>query len=178
MGLGIAFVLHPDGRRIAALSTTPAAPDDDITAVPVVQSRLNELPGNELVVVDLETGEVEPVADVRAVAWYWSPTGDHLLFATLEQEGTDQFFFRWNVWDGNEVTELDRFLPSATLLSDYLPFFDQYDRSIDVWAPDGSAFVYVGTDERGDSGVWVQTLEPGSEPVLVGPGVFAVWSPL
>jgi TolB protein len=71
-------------------------------------------------------------------------------------------------------------LPSSELLQNYLPFFDQYAQSHRIWAPASDAFVFAGTLENGDSGVWVQPLATGAEskpPVSLGPGVFATWAP-
>jgi TolB protein len=46
-----------------------------------------------------------------------------------------------------------------------------------LWAPDGSAFAYAGTNEAGETGVWIQPAVEGVDPVLLGAGVFASWSP-
>ncbi|MGZ8612903.1 MAG: hypothetical protein ACXWX0_11620, partial [Actinomycetota bacterium] len=60
---------------------------------------------------------------------------------------------------------------------DYLRFFEQYAQSMSLWAPDGSAFTYAGTNESGETGIWIQPAQPDVEPVLMTGGVFASWSP-
>jgi hypothetical protein len=81
------------------------------------------------------------------------------------------------VWKGGSSFTTPRFYPSETFARDYLEFFQQYAQSMSLWAPDGSAFTYAGSNEAGASGVWIQPATEGAEPVLVADGVFAEWSP-
>lgn len=155
---GIRFVVSPDGTRIAF-----------------------ELVGGSggthpLKVIDRETGTVERVGRGTALAFFWSPAGDRLLYL-YEEPGPDPAWLRWGVWDGRSAFGTPRFYPTAVFARDYLQFFEQYAQSLSLWAPDGSAFVYAGIGGSGEQGIWVQDARPGAEPVLVADGVFAAWSP-
>lgn len=154
----ISFVVSPDGTRLAF---QVVAGRDDV---------------GPLSVADLRTGETERVAQGFLPAFYWSPAGDRLLYLVPEIE-QDRVWFRWGVWDGASSFTTSRFYPSLVLRRDYLPFFEQYAQSMSLWAPDGSAFAYAGSDESGTEGIWVQPARDGAEPVLVADGVFVAWSP-
>lgn len=154
----IVFVVSPDGRRIA---------------FQVVRSQSDVGP---LSVVDRETGEVERVADEVAPAFFWSPTGDRLLYLGIEP-APGRVWFRWSVWNGTSSFTTPRFVPTDTFGRDYLQFFEQFSQSLRLWSPDGSAFTYAGAAETGEQGVWVQEAAPDTPPVRVSDGVFAAWSP-
>jgi Tol biopolymer transport system component len=153
----ISFVLSGDGSRVAFQVV-----DGDGSVEP-------------LSVVDRATGEIVPVTDDPAPAFFWSPDGDLLLYLIPEvHEG--RVWARWGVWDGGSTFTMPRFYPSDVFGSEYLPFFDQYAQSMSLWAPDGSAFAYAGSSESGESGIWIQPARPDAEPVRVRDGVFVNWS--
>ncbi|MGH7357247.1 MAG: TolB family protein [Candidatus Rokuibacteriota bacterium] len=154
----ITFVVSPDGSRVAF--QVLRAPDD---VAP-------------LSVLDRATGAIERVATGFVPAFFWSPEGDKLLHL-LPEVAPDRVWFRWGVWDGESSFSTPRFYPSLVFGRDYLQFFEQYAQSMSLWAPDGSAFVYAGSSEAGETGVWIQQARSGTEPVLVANGVFATWSP-
>lgn len=84
---------------------------------------------------------------------------------------------RWRVWERGEHITFEEFTPSLTSLGSYFPFWDQYARSLTLWAPDGGAFVYSALDtETGIASVYVQPVEGGAEPLLIGEGEWASWS--
>jgi hypothetical protein len=131
---------------------------------------------DQLVVVDTGNGALDEVSGARNVAWFWSPDGRSLLYATVEfLDGIEQL--RWHTWDGAESTSYQSFSPTGTFGREYLAYFDQFARSITLWAPDGSAFAYAGGNSLEDVGIWVQTLT-GGEPEMVAPGQVAIWSPV
>jgi TolB protein len=154
---GITFVVGPDGSRVA---------------YQVLRSPDEVAP---LEVLDRGTGAVEQVVDAIVPAYFWSPDGTKLLYLVVDG-ATDRTWFRWGVWDGTSSSMSSRFAPSDVFGRDYLQFFQQYAQSMSLWAPDGSAFVYAGTAETGDAGIWIQPARAGSEPILVSGGVFAAWS--
>lgn len=161
----LSFGLSPDGTRIAyrAFGEAPDAIAAGLSAAPRA--------GNgELGVIEVGSEDPNVISDKTALAFFWSPQGDRLLFLTSEDGG-----FNWNVWDGSAVTTFDPFTPSGMFGRNYLPFFDQYSQSMTLWAPDGNAFTYAGM-ANGEEGIWVQDLDRG-DPVLVGEGQFASWSP-
>lgn len=154
----ISFVVSPDGAKIAFQAVRD--PNDV----------------DPLFVLDRETGAVEQVTTELAPAFFWSPDGSRLLHLVLETE-PGSVWFRWGVWDGESSFTTDRFFPSEVFVREYLQFFEQYAQSMSLWAPDGSAFTYAGTNESGAAGVWIQPALAGTEPLLVTGGVFATWSP-
>jgi TolB protein len=155
----IAFVVSPDGRRVA---------------FQVIDGQRLVVP---LSVVDRRTGAIERVAESYSPAFFWSPSGAKLLALLPELEG-EAIWFRWGVWeDGASFRTGERFVPSLEFSRDYLQFFEQYAQSMRLWSPDEAAFVYAGQSESGASGVWIQPATQGASPVLVAEGVFATWSP-
>ncbi|MGZ8585252.1 MAG: hypothetical protein ACXWXP_07225 [Actinomycetota bacterium] len=155
---GITFVVSPDGRRVAF--QVARSPDDV----------------GPLSVLDRQTGVVERVATDIVPAFFWSPDGTRLL-SLLPERTPSGFAFRWGVWDGGSSFTTARFYPTDVFARDYLQFFEQYAQSMSLWAPDGSAFTYAGTNESGETGIWIQPAQPDAEPVLMTGGVFASWSP-
>ncbi|MGH8928616.1 MAG: hypothetical protein ACRDWH_09720 [Acidimicrobiia bacterium] len=172
VGSPTAFVVDPFDARLAVMSTpsasTLALSREEPGPVPVLEP-------NHLVVVQLADGAILDVAQGRAVAWFWSPTGDRLLYSTMiERNGRIQL--QWHTWDGSVTTDHQTFIPTGTFGRDYLAFFDQFDRSLSFWAPDGSGFVYAGGSTLEDRGIWVQPVG-GGLPVRVALGSVASWSP-
>jgi dipeptidyl aminopeptidase/acylaminoacyl peptidase len=164
------------GHRLVAFEgsiTFVVSPDGSHVAFQVIRG-----PGEvgPLSVVDRGTRTVDHVAAGAAAAFFWSPASDRLLYLLPEAE-PDRIWFRWGVWDGESTFATSRFVPSLMFGRDYLQFFEQYAQSMSLWAPDGSAFVYSGSSESGEQGIWVQPARTGAEPALVADGVFAAWSP-
>jgi hypothetical protein len=155
----ITFVVSPDGSRVAF--QVLRAPNDR----------------GPLSVLDRETGELERVAAEIVPAFFWSPDGGRLLYLLPEVTPDGSAWFRWGVWDGGSSFTTPRFFPTQVFARDYLQFFEQYAQSMTLWAPDGSAFTYAGTNESAEMGVWIQPASAETEPVLVTQGVFASWSP-
>jgi TolB protein len=129
-----------------------------------------------LIVTNIESGESITVSRDAVLAYQWSPTGESLLYLGTA-EGVDHPSFRWAVWNGSTSTEYATVTPTATFATDYLPFWDQYARSHNLWSPDGSSFVYTGTDVDGNPAVWVQVVGDGSEPRRLATGDVAFWAP-
>lgn len=154
----ITFVVSPDGRRIAFQVFTGGT---EVGA---------------LSVIDRETGAIESVTPGVAPAYFWNPAGDRLLYL-LPEMAPDRTWFRWGVWDGRTSFTTPRFVPSDVFAGEYLQFFGQYAQSMTLWAPDGRAFVYAGSSESGEEGIWIQSALSPVGPILVADGVFASWSP-
>ena len=81
------------------------------------------------------------------------------------------------MWEDGSSFTTGRFVPSLEFSRDYLQFFEQYAQSMRLWSPDGSAFVYAGESESGESGIWIQPATRDAAPVRLADGVFATWSP-
>lgn len=128
--------------------------------------------GGPLRIVDLSTGESMEVSQKQAAAFQWSHDGRRLLFMEVDAE---ERTLAPKVWDGNQTLVFPSFFPTRVFLLQYLPFWDQYSRSLSLWSPSGDAFTYPASSPGGDR-IMVQRLgEPG--PVEVSKGVFASWSP-
>ena len=172
----LTFGLRPDGKQVAYVDTV----------LPVPSAAFGPL-----FVTDLATGAAKLISEGPVLAFFWSPDGRYLLYLVLETTGTPsnavQTSFRaqqdqpvwmsWHVWGERRSVSFGRFVPSPTMLLEYLRFFDQYAQSTTLWAPDGSAFTYAGASENGEDGIWVQSLVEGAAAVRVAPGVMANWSP-
>ena len=168
----MAFVVDGIGGRLAVMSR--GSPESQELAG-VEETDLPIVEANQLVVVDAGDGEVREVSRAQNIAWFWSPDGRLLLYSTLEfLDGVERL--QWHTWDGETATSYRAFSPTGIFGRDYLAFFDQFARSITLWAPDGSAFAYAGGTSLEDAGIWVQAVD-GGDPVRVSPGVMAMWSP-
>jgi TolB protein len=158
----VSFLLSPDDRQVAYVAT-----DAEVEASTL----------GPLYVVDVETQRTRELSDRPVLAFYWSPDGSKLAFLTLDTVN-GRIGLRWNVWDGKATRQYAGFFPSQELLQNYLPFFDQYAQSHRIWSPSSDAFVFAGTLENGESGIWVQPIgDDAASPVSLGSGVLATWSP-
>jgi TolB protein len=158
----VSFLLSPDDSQLAYVAT-----DADVEASTL----------GPLYAVDVETLRTRELSDQPVLAFYWSPDSQKLAFLTLDTVN-GRIGLRWNVWDRQGTRRYAGFFPSSELLERYLPFFDQYAQSHRIWSPSSDAFVFAGTLESGESGVWVQSVGENAEaPVSLGSGVMATWSP-
>ncbi|MCI0803214.1 MAG: PD40 domain-containing protein [Chloroflexi bacterium] len=128
--------------------------------------------------------------DIRA--FWWSPDSSRL--AIVEDSPVIDLAHMWSVLD----VESGEAIPLVTqVLSDEFlfvqVFFDQYAESHHIWAPDSSRLVITGTlldvdrvvlpggaadlPETFDSQVWVLDAAGVEEPVSIGRGTIASWSP-
>jgi TolB protein len=121
----------------------------------------------ELRVLDIAGGEPTVVDPRQVVGFAWDPAGLQLLYFTIDVEAGELVP---NVWDGSDVVRYPGFVPSSTFVSEYLPFWDQYSRSLSLWSPDSDAFVVPDASDR----ILVQHLDE-EVPSEVGSGVFATW---
>jgi Tol biopolymer transport system component len=151
----IAFEASPDGSRIAYRIDGSRARDG-------------------VYVQPVDGGNQTLVTHVAAPAFFWSPTGDHLLLLTVTGSGSSRIA-RWSVWSSDHVATSGPYQPSQTFGSEYLPFFDQYAQAFTPWSPDGSAFAFAGVID-GTAGVYVQSAD-GTAPTRVSDGAFVLWSP-
>ncbi|MDE0234922.1 MAG: hypothetical protein OXM62_07925 [bacterium] len=125
-------------------------------------------------VLDLAGGFETVVSEGEVAAFEWSPAGDRLLFMAVDREARA---LKPRVWDGRDTLAFPAFLPSRVWVVQYLPFWDQYSRSLTLWSPTGDAFTYPGTSSRnGEDQIFIQRLDE-PDPITVGNGVFASWSP-
>ncbi|HUO46502.1 MAG TPA: hypothetical protein VM470_06705 [Acidimicrobiia bacterium] len=122
----------------------------------------------ELQVYDFESDGGVTVDAGPVAGFEWDPSGRRLLYFTVDVEGRQLVPM---VWTGAESVDFPGFAPSVQFLTQYLPFWDQYTRSLSLWSPEGDAFVIPDSEGQ----VLVQYLDQ-PEPENIGPGVFASWS--
>jgi dipeptidyl aminopeptidase/acylaminoacyl peptidase len=125
-----------------------------------------------LSVVPIEGGEPESVNEDGVVAFEWSPSGEQLLFMTVNAEGTALIP---QIWEAGSVEMYEELLPTQEMISSYLPFWDQYSRVLTLWAPDGASFVLPVDGENGGS-IVVYDVASGDTTRVSG-GRFASWAP-
>ncbi|HKY48327.1 MAG TPA: hypothetical protein VJQ79_10145 [Acidimicrobiia bacterium] len=125
-----------------------------------------------LSVVPIEGGEPESVDEDGVVAFEWSPSGEKLLFMTVNPEGTALIP---QIWEAGSVERYEEVLPTQEMISSYLPFWDQYSRVLTLWAPDGASFVLPVDGENGGSIVVYDVVGGGT--TRVSGGRFASWAP-
>ncbi|MCZ6539894.1 MAG: hypothetical protein O6922_08740 [Chloroflexi bacterium] len=128
--------------------------------------------------------------DIRA--FWWSPDSSRL--AIVEDSPVIDLAHIWSVLDVE--SEVVTPLVTQVLSDEFLfvqVFFDQYAESHHIWAPDSSRFVITGAlldvdrviqpggaadlPETFDSQVWVLDATGVEEPVSIGRGTIASWSP-
>lgn len=139
-----------------------------------------------IVTIDAERGDLEPLVDDLALAFWWSPDGARVAYLApvpaARPEREQQVMARVQSVNGRlalrvvevasgDVRELARFTPSPLFVTQYLPFFDQYARSHRLWSPASDALVLPVVDATGGRVLRVygvdgsaRTLAPGDMP--------------
>jgi TolB protein len=165
------IVASPTGRRLAVyvppVGEQPRGLGVAEPAVPIVE-------WSSFVVVDVATGEITDVAEGELLAFFWSPDGSKILFFDLDLDGRGP---SWKVWDAvaGEVSAYPSLRLGDQFVEQILPFFEQYALSMQLWAPDSSAFAYPA-QVGGGAAIFVQDLDGGA-PQLVSDGTWVSWSP-
>lgn len=158
----------PDGRRLAIGRTV----GDDAQSY------------GEILIADLDTGQVRKVLERPIYAFEWSPDGGRILIAERHPEIAG--VFRWSVLevgDGSVRHLID--LRPTDEFAQMLVYFDQYAQSHRLWAPDGDSFVLAGdTPEHAPTvdddlleRVWVVDADGREPPQPIAVGYLAFWSP-
>jgi hypothetical protein len=169
------MLMNPDGNQLA-VKTTGRIGEPDPTTDPVVPDDVPFLVQG-IDIIDIQSGSVTRVDDDVPIAFFWSPDGEKLLIADFQPlDGIS--LFQWKLYEGGEVRDVGQpFTPSSDFGGRYLPFFDQYAISIDIWSPDSTRFVYPGHNAAGGDGLWVHDLRTDTAKMIYEGGTFAVWSP-
>lgn len=120
----------------------------------------------KLWLVNVATGAREPVADVAFVAYWAAPAGDRVALVLPTHGGDGRFYLDVRGRDGQRTGATEPFLFSEDSRA-AVTFFDQYELSHPVWAPDGSALTLCG--RLGNDGVSSSWGDPAGDYVFYWP---------
>jgi TolB protein len=143
--LVLAFFWSPDGERIAFLT-------------------LNQLPIMEDE-AEAAASFVRPVADRSLSAYQIEPEAVLLDLWVVDVNGSAT---------GAAATHLKTFRPTRLFLLNFLPFFDQYGLSHQIWSPQSDSLV-IPVMENGQGSVHVVPLD-GRNSISIADGMIAFWS--
>lgn len=175
----IAFAWSPNGKRIA-YTIGDLSQDGGLAG--------------HLTVVD-PTGKGKPVEldDTQVYAFFWSPDSKSLAYFALHElpaptpvpdssasEDTGpQSVWGLSVMDAQKGATHEVLVPlyPPDKFLQYLPYFDQYHRSVTLWSPDSQNLVvtsYYANDAP--PGIFVVTASGNLEPRRIADGWGAFWS--
>ncbi len=182
---GLTLRIGPDDEKVLIdaegfVSINPN-PDASLVALHVLNG---EVPGltvsftsqeiaetNAISIVEVESGVVEVISGQIPVGSFWSPDGKQLLVLSLNG---NPGLIDLMVWNDGDLEMVDTIELPPSIVTQVLPFLDQYTQSLQVWSPDSKSFVLPATRD-GVSGIWVFD-GAGAEPVRIGDGTWASWS--
>jgi TolB protein len=155
--------------------------------------------------IEIETGENRLLTPDIVVAFFWSPDGRRIAFLTLAGERLDKavrayyggesatpapghlraaglqnggmlLFDLWVVEvDAGEAYRLVTFQPAHLFVTQFLPFFDQYSLSHQIWSPASDALVLPMADAYGIPRIHVVQVD-GRYSNPIAAGGMAFWS--
>jgi len=166
-----AFSWSPDGSSLAYAAPASDGIQRDLFLVHMDRPEENRL---------LSTGLI--------TAFFWSPDSRQIAIfePTLSRPGEDVSFKAQEAAtirlalevlevETGESHHLVTFAPSDSFLN-LLPFFDQYQRSIQLWSPDSRIIVLATEDERDPAGIFtVDTLSGSFSRIASGDLAFWSW---
>lgn len=179
---------------LAAFSWSPAAEELAIMNPPAAV----RLPYGPVRLLDAQTGELTPLVNTTAVAFFWSPDGAHVAYVAPRRQNDGQVtqsplapttatvsaqaelvqalpLLELRVV--NVKTGADRlllpFTPTPLFVDQFLPFFDQYALSHRVWSPDSTALVLP---LQSSSGPKIVVVPLSGEPSVLADGEMPFWS--
>jgi TolB protein len=126
--------------------------------------------------------------DDQVVAYFWAPDGERIAYFVpvidgpgdelVQTEGSDPIL-RLNLRvlsvETGESGDVALFVPTTQLLN-IIPFFDQYQRSVTIWSPDGNYLVYSAVDADEVAGIYVVEVGSDQPPTRIADGRLAFWS--
>lgn len=162
------LTVDPRGRRVALSHTGPPPDPDPASAVAgLVQAPVRP---ERVEIVDLATGERTPVLSGLGMWLEWSPDGERLLVAGVDDSG-----FAWHIWDGGTLESLSKLNPTETFARNYMAFAGQYVESPRLWSPDSRSVGFSAVE--GDQPVAVVIRADGTGATALGSGEVAFWNP-
>ena len=179
--------------RHVGLTALAFSPVDDVLALMRPPEDAPFIFGS-IMLLDAESGLLEPLVDDTAIAFFWSPDGSRIAYLSIAsseggriasagaelvalrneppQQGPLLLSLRVAEVASGEISDLGTFLPSRMFVQQFLPFFDQYALSHRIWSPDSRALVFPILDDVGNSQVTVVTLDGARRVVGQGEGPF------
>ncbi|GAC1561002.1 MAG: hypothetical protein NVS2B7_35310 [Herpetosiphon sp.] len=164
-GVGMVFVLAPDGKQVAYIDMTKGTP-------------------NFLHMVNTDGSEDRLLTHRDVITFLWSPTSTAIAYLTivnarnpgdptqarLSAQQQPALRVQWNVMDvaSGTAQHFEPFTPTTTFIN-LLPYFDQYAQSIRLWDRGGKRLLYAATD-----GVWTLDVASGAS-TRVATGELGVW---
>eukprot|EP00802_Teleaulax_amphioxeia_P006981 Tamp_06987.p1 GENE.Tamp_06987~~Tamp_06987.p1 ORF type:complete len:602 (-),score=121.70 Tamp_06987:28-1833(-) len=182
------LAVSPDGEKIAVLTRQKKALTETLSVIDGPFSLEEDPWPTDIAATNDDPNVLKPRR--RVFAFYWCPNGRYLLSLTGPEKddivaatgGPAQIY--WEMLDTltGRSCEFEPHMPSEMFQSSYLPFFDQYALSQNVWSPDGKSFCYAAQGSEG-FGAYVQDIPASGgqvpKPKLVFQGAQSVsWSPL
>ena len=146
--------------------------------------------------MDAASGEVRLLSQEPIVAFFWSPDGRYLAAVSIlgSDEGdinvqggktaVGKHVYQQNlprlrllVYDvtTDEGRLLFEFVPTFTFATQFLPFFDQYALSHQIWSPQSNALV-LPMVEDGRNQIFIVNITTGQKRFLAE-GLMPFWSP-
>ena len=131
---------------------------------------------------DLANPKVYETGANEVMAFFWSPRGRKLAYfeprLTNDPEGGRTLMLALSVLDvrSGESLLLGSFRPTEALLTQVIPYFDQYQRSATIWSPDGRYLVVNALRDDERPGIFVVDASSNLEPRLINHGQLPFWS--
>lgn len=137
----------------------------------------------DLQLIDVPSGKTRTLVKGNFAAYFWSPDGQHILYAKRKLDSILWTWFVVDVKDG-KIHEVADFIPARPLLLVF-QYFDQYALSHRLWSPDSKRFVFTGSAGPNahpamaaqSPSVFVVEAADHSIPNSVANGHIAFWSP-
>lgn len=159
----IAFWWSPDGERIAVLASG-ATGGGQVAGMPPASSPSAGVLAS-LAPTTIARGDVATADGMHVTEQVPQFTQGDLTFqfGTLDP-------------DDGSMTWLGSLRPGTVLSREYLPFFDQYERSHEVWSPTGGYVALNVIDDEGRDVIGILDTAAGTIR-HVAPGTMPAWSP-
>ena len=163
--------------RRMALEWSPTQPLLAIATTSFIRAPLFE----EVRLFDVTSGALHPLIQEPVAAFFWSPDGTRILYATRNRY---RAHWTWMVVDVQSRTSrpVVDFIPSRPQLMVF-QYFDQYALSHRLWSPDSRFFTFSGQTRpnpghgvQGPS-VYVVPVTKDATPQRLSDGHIAFWSP-
>ncbi len=177
------MAVHPTGDRaaISVAELEPAAAGGSLEAAVLEAGQPAQaepsVGAGSVQIVDLATAERRTVIDRIGLWLEWSPDGERLLIGTSASDDRESVGLAWYIWDGNELSELARFAPTATFFRDYVQFADQYTEAPRLWSPDSTAIAF-GAQTADYAVSAVAQVEGSGGVTALGLADVSFWSPV